>query len=398
MSKKSFFLLAFIMFLSMTGYGIVLPALPYLADSLSLNSFQMGTLITGWAMSQFVIVPFWGKLIDRTGRKPVLVFGLFGFGMAFLLMIFARSYAQLLIIRIIGAAVSSGTQPAVYAIISDVYSKSERGPALAKMGAANTLGFLLGPVVGSLFTPLGINAPFVAAAILSFITLPFAYLYLKEPEHSVPVKKRVSFNESWGLLFQSGYRELYLVVLGRGVSASAFFSMLGYFMIARFASSATETGFAFSTQSFAAVIVQVFIIGLLYRRMSELGIEKSGMIVEIIGYLCVAFSPSVWVTFLGCALIGSGHALTIPTLISLLSKRGLAGQGMVMGLQQSMDSLGRSIGPLVGGWLFMLSSSGAFIGSALINVVLIFLLFIQQGAIIPEQAKAEKAGREISFK
>ncbi|MGG0737011.1 MFS transporter [Niallia taxi] len=153
MTKKSLYLLYFITFLSMTGYGVVLPALPYLAASLDLSSFQMGTLITGWALAQFFSVPFWGMLADRIGKKPVLLIGLGGFGAAFLLLMAANSYLSLLLIRIIGAILSSGMQPAAMALVTNLYDKKNRSDAIAKMGAASGLGFLCGPLAGSLLSP-----------------------------------------------------------------------------------------------------------------------------------------------------------------------------------------------------------------------------------------------------
>ncbi|SFG31735.1 MFS transporter [Sporolactobacillus nakayamae] len=376
MAKRSFYLLAFIMFLSMTGYGIVFPALPYLAAHLGLNSFQMGSLITGWAFSQFVTVPFWGRLIDRIGRKPILVFGLFGFGIAFLLMIFAQSYAQLLLIRIIGAMVSTGTMPAVYAMISDVYDKKQRGPVIAKMAAANTLGFLCGPVVGSALSPFGINMPFIVASLLSFITIPFAIIFLKESKRKAARKDNPSFVKSIGILIQPGCWELFLMTFGIAVAASGFFSMLGYFMIERFSTNASQTGLAFSTESLATVILQVFVMSTIYRKLGELRIAKLGSLINAGGYACIAFSQSVWMIFIGCALIGIGNALVQPTLVSLLSKQDTVGQGMVMSLQQAMDSLGRSIGPLLAGWLFFYQDSAPFWGAtALVLITLAVFVF-----------------------
>ena len=149
MDKKVFFLLGFIMFLTMTGYGIVLPTLPFIADDLGLSSFQMGSLITGWAVSQLITAPIWGRFADKMGRKPVLLFGLFGFGVAFIILILAQSYWQLLIARIIGAALSSGTHPAVFSMVADFSTPKNRNLSMAQMGALNGLGFLCGPAVVS---------------------------------------------------------------------------------------------------------------------------------------------------------------------------------------------------------------------------------------------------------
>ncbi|ALF11098.1 MFS transporter [Parageobacillus thermoglucosidasius] len=396
MTKKSFYLLAFIVFLSMTGYGIVLPALPYLAEDIGLSSFQMGSLITGWAFAQFIVVPFWGRIIDLIGRKPILIFGLFGFGIAFSLLLFAHTYSQLLLIRIIGAILSTGMLPASYAMVIDYCGKEKRGPALAKLAAANALGFLCGPVVGGIFSPIGVSVPFMIAGLLSFASIPLAWIFLKEPIEKHSEKNVLSFKSSLRIMFHRGYRELFIITFGLAVAASSVFSMLGYFMIDRFNSTASETGIAFSTQSMAAVVIQMFIMGFIYRKFKEEGIAKIGLILETFGYSFIAFSFQLWMIFIGCAFIGAGQALARPTLLAILSRQEKMGKGMVMGLQQSMDSFGRSVGPLLAGWLFTFGSSAPFISSLSICFTL-FLFFFYLGARQQNNIEYQNSGGKDGY-
>lgn len=284
MNRNSFFLLGFIMFLTMTGYGIVLPTLPFLADDLYLTSFQMGTLITGWATAQLLTAPFWGRLADSIGRKPVLIFGLFGFGIAFLLLILANSYWQLLIARIIGASLSSGTYPAVFSIVADSTNDEHRNIAIAKMGAINALGFLCGPATGGILAQFGVQAPFIVAGTLALTTTPLAWKFLREPEKSeVVIRKQSSYLQSFSILFQKGYRELYTVSLGVSIAASSFFGLIGYFMIARFQASPGYVSLAFSVEAGTAVFVQFFLLERLYRFWKEEKIKKYGLIITVIG-------------------------------------------------------------------------------------------------------------------
>ncbi|WP_290369209.1 MFS transporter [Bacillus sp. CECT 9360] len=376
MDRKAFIILSFIMFLTMTGYGIVLPSLPYVAERLGLSSFQMGSLITGWALAQFISTPVWGRLIDRFGRKPILFIGLFGFGIAFILIIFAQTYGQLLVARIIGATLSAGSLPAALTIVADSSDDENRGNAMAKIGAVNGLGFLCGPALGGVFAPLGVNAPFIAAGSLAFLALPFVWLSIKEPPKQVLKMAEPSFIRSLVLVTKSGYRELYILTLGISLAASSLFGMLGYFMIDGFSATPGEVSMAFSIFAGGSAFVQFFLLKYLYQIRTENWIAKFGFVICAIGYLLIAASINVWMAVLGCGLVGVGSACTRPTIISLLSKQERMGRGITMGLDQAIDSFGRILGPLIGGVFFALHSTVPFLGSSLICGLLFLVVLI----------------------
>lgn len=376
MERKAFIILGFVMFLSMTGYGIVLPSLPYVAERLGLSSVEMGTLITGWAFAQFLTTPLWGRLIDRFGKKPILFFGLFGFAVAFLLIIFAQSFGQLLLARIIGAILSSGTVPAALTIVADSTGDGERKNAMAKMGAVNGLGFLCGPALGGVFAPLGINAPFIAASLLAMFSLPFVWFFIKEPSKEGNTEKTPSLFRSLYLAAQAGYRELYILTFGKALAASSLFGMLGYFMIDRFEAAAAEVSLGFSVFAGGSAFVQFFLLNHMYRLKTDNWIAQFGFLMAILGYLFIAIAVGLPMVILGCALVGLGTACIKPTVISLLAKQDQMGQGITMGLDQAIDSLGRILGPLIGGVLFGLHIMLPFISSSIICVIMLVLVAV----------------------
>lgn len=381
MEKKRFFLLGFILFFTMTGYGIVFPTLPFLANDLNLTSFQMGTLITGWATAQFITAPFWGKLADSIGRKKVLIFGLFGFGIAFTSLIVVNNYWQLLFARIIGASLSSGTYPAIFAIVSDATDHHHRHVAIAKMGALSALGFLFGPAFGGLLSQFGMYIPFIVAGLLAFITTPFAWKFVDEPETANAwIRKSNSHFFSFSILLKPSYRQLYATSFGVSVAASSFFGLIGYFMIERFRSSSGYVSLAFSVEAGMAVFVQFFLLERFYRIWKEVSIKKYGLLIACIGYIVIAFSPHWMFVIAGCALIGFGQACVLPVVVSLLSKREQFGQGITMGMNESMDSLGRIIGPLIGGFTFSLHAYFPFLTSAGIILCLYLLTVLDKSS------------------
>ncbi|WP_306792887.1 MFS transporter [Neobacillus paridis] len=383
MDRKAFFILGFIMFLTMTGYGIVLPTLPFLADNLNLSSVQMSSLIIIWAISQLITAPLWGRLADKIGRKPVLIFGVFGFGVAFLILIFAQSYWQLLLLRLIGAALSSGAQPAVFSMVADQTERKNRSQSIAKMGAVNGLGFLCGPAVGGVFSPFGVLVPFIVAGSLAFITLPFAWLFIKETDFqrenknpSAKGSESLSLWQSIAMVTKKGYWDLYTIILGLSIAASSLFGLLGYFMIARFDSSPEFVSLAFSAQAGFSVIVQFFFLKKFTDFFEEDTICKMGLIISTFGYCLISISSFEWVAIVGCMFTGFGQALVRPIATAMLSKRNEMGQGITMGLQHAMDSLGRILGPLWGGWVFAYMVSAPFITSAIITALLLLIVMM----------------------
>ncbi len=373
------------MFLTMTGYGIVLPTLPFLADDLGLSSVQMSSLIIIWAVSQLITAPIWGRLADKIGRKPVLMIGVFGFGVAFLLLILAQNYWQLLLVRLIGAAISSGTQTAAFSMVADHTRKEFRNQTIAKMGAVNGLGFLCGPAIGGLFSPFGVVVPFIIAGSLALITLPFAHFYIrdsinndnKETQNTFAGNNEtVSFWKSITMVTKTGYWNHYMIILGLSIAASSFFGLLGYYLIAKFEATPIFVSMAFSAQAGTSVLVQFFLLKKCYEVWNEDTITKIGLSFTAIGYCLISFAPLIWVAILGCVFTGFGQSLVRPTTIAMLSKRTEMGRGITLGLQESMDSLGRILGPLWGGWVFIYLVSAPFITSAVITVILLGVAFL----------------------
>ena len=392
MSRKAFFILAFVMFLTMTGYGIVFPSLPYVAERLGLSAFEMGSLVTGWAVAQLIATPIWGRLIDNLGRKPILFIGLFGFGIAFLAIIFVQSYEQLLLARIIGAALSSGSVPAALTIVADSSTDEERGNYMAKMGAVNSLGFLCGPAIGGIFSPFGINAPFIVAGCLSLASLPLVFAFIKEPSKQQDQEKNtnVGFWASLSLMTKSGYRELYLLTLGKSLAASSLFAILGYYMIEKFSSDPWQVSLSFSLFAGGSALVQFFLLNYFYQLKSEYWIVNFGFLLCTLGYLCIAFSGNVLFVIVGCIGVGVGMAFIRPTIMLLLSKQERMGRGITMGLDQTMDSLGRVLGPLFGGFVYSIHITFPFIGSSLICILMLVGIFISGRNTVGNWSVSEK--------
>jgi len=173
-SKRALVFIFITILLDCMGLGIIIPTLPELIKSLSGSNTSMAASTAGWlqvayALMAFVFAPIQGALSDRFGRRPVLLTALAGFGLDYLILFWAPNLTWLFVGRII-AGICGASFTTASAYIADVSSSENRAQNFGLIGAAFGLGFILGPVLGSVFAQWGLRAPFIAAAVWPFCT------------------------------------------------------------------------------------------------------------------------------------------------------------------------------------------------------------------------------------
>ena len=203
------------------GFGIIMPVLPGLlmevsGGDLSASVRYGGLLMFCFAVTQFFFSPILGNLSDHLGRRPVLLFSLFVMGTNYLIMSMAESLAVLFIGRII-SGIGASTMSTCNAYVADVTPPDQRAQNFGLIGAAFGMGFVIGPVIGGFLGEYGSRMPFIAAALLSFASMLFGYLVLKE---SLPPKRRRHFQlaraNPLGTLLQMRQFPVVIGMLGGG--------------------------------------------------------------------------------------------------------------------------------------------------------------------------------------
>ena len=179
MDKRRLFTIFIIVFVDLLGFSLILPLLPYYAETFGANATVTGFLVASYALAQLLGAPLLGRLSDRIGRRPVLLVSIFGTFLGFMLLGAARSLWMLFAARIIDG-LTGGNISVAQAYITDVTDDKNRAKALGMIGAAFGLGFIIGPAVGGLLSTFGYAIPAFAAAALSFANLASVYLFLPE--------------------------------------------------------------------------------------------------------------------------------------------------------------------------------------------------------------------------
>lgn len=374
-SKSALPILFVVMFLVMVGFGIIIPVLPFYAEEIGANPTELGLLMAVYSLMQLIFAPMWGHVSDRIGRKPVMMIGIAGLGLSFLIQAMSSELWMLFAARIIGGILSSANMPTAMAYVADITTEENRGKGMGIVGAATGLGFVFGPAIGGIFSSFSLNMPFFLACGSSFITLILVFLLLKESKQNKEVvsKEKLSF----GKAFSSAVTVLYLVQLLISLSLSGLEATFAYFAAKKAGLDATQLGYIFMIMGFGSALVQGGLVGRMTKKYGEKIVIQAGIIVSALGFGLILLVNNFATAAIFLTIFGLGNGVIRPSVSSLITKTSNAGYGSSTGLLSSFDSLGRIIGPPLGGWLFSLAIGLPYISGAIISMAafILFLLF-----------------------
>jgi DHA1 family tetracycline resistance protein-like MFS transporter len=365
----------FIVFIDLLGFSLILPLLPYYAESYGATPLVIGLLVASYAAAQFIGAPLLGRLSDRYGRRPVLLLSVAGTFAGFLLLGFADPLGRLLsgliapqaanlvilvilfLSRILDG-LTGGNIIVAQAYISDVTDEQNRAKGLGMIGAAFGLGFIIGPAVGGALSQWGYNLPAFAAAAVSFMNLLAIFFLLPESltaerRAEAATRRRPPFTIK--ALAQALNRPkvgpLLHVRFFFGLAFATFQSIFALYA-RQIGLTPQTTGFVLAYVGVLSVIVQAGLIGMLTRRFSENSLIISGLWIMTGALLAWAFTTNLWallVVMLPLALSGGVLNTVLQSSISKSVAREEVG-GM-LGISGSLESITRILAPSIGGLL-----------------------------------------------
>ncbi len=350
------FVIFLTVFIDMVGFGIIIPVLPLYAEHFHATPVQIGWLTGIYSGMQIIFVPILGRLSDRFGRRPILIVSLAGTAIGFLIMGWASSLLLLFVARIIDGA-SGGNISTAQAYIADVSTPENRSRSMGLIGAAFGLGFTFGPMIGGIMSRISYGAPFYFAAALAAVNVVLLYFILPE---SLSAEYRSKPHERTRLaeVFQHGHGRLFGTIV-----ATYFFSITGFaimttlfalFTEKHFGFDAHQTGYVFGFIGIISVILQGGLIGRLIKMFGETALARTGLLLLALALALLPLVPTLPMLLLVCAALAIANGLVNPTLNGLASQMiDRSWQGRALGLMQSAGSVGRLVGPLLGGWLLM---------------------------------------------
>lgn len=367
-------------FLDLVGFGIVIPLLPLYAERFGAGPVGAAWLLAVYSLMQFLFAPWWGRLSDRVGRRPVLLVGLFGAALSYLAFGLAGTLPVLFAARIAGGVMGANVGVA-QAYIADVTEPRDRARGMGMIGAAFGLGFIFGPALGGLLSRWGPEAPFVGAAALAALNGVLAWFRLPE---SLPPEVRAGRARAAGLWTRLAtvadaaprLRRLYLAGFLATLALACVEAVVGLWAARRWGATAETIGYGFAVIGVVAAAAQGLMVGPLVRRLGERRSALLGLALLSLSMAAIPAAPTLPLVAAAFALWAVGHAAATPAISAMVSQQGgAAEQGRLLAASQSLSALGRVLGPWWGGVaLAHVGLAAPYLGAAVVALAALAVL------------------------
>jgi DHA1 family tetracycline resistance protein-like MFS transporter len=399
------FVVFMIVFIDLVGFGIIIPLGPYYATNLGATATQVGLMMTIYSLMQFLFSPFWGKLSDKVGRRPILLMSLFGSGISYLIFAFSTHYWMLILARALAGFFGANISTAM-AYIADVTDEKNRSKGMGLIGAAFGLGFIMGPAIGGILSeiglklgdqpPFGIGFSALGASVICLANFLFAVKVLKE-SLTDEKKQKIQPRESRYILtkkFLSTPTQGILILM-MFITTFAFAHMeatLALFVKDGWGWDFMKASFAFAYVGVISVFTQGYLIRKLMPKYGEPPLMFTGLVFSAVGMLGISLSTEVWMLGVSVTLMGLGTGMFNPSNLGSISLSSSAqDQGKALGVSHSFSALGRILGPLSGGFIYgNIGKRYPFMASSLVLIIGFFILY-RIRKTIPNSTKIKKA-------
>ncbi|MDC7676646.1 MFS transporter [Asticcacaulis machinosus] len=348
-----------VVFVNMVGFGIVMPLLPFFAEHLNAGPFQVALMFSAYSLGQFFAEPLWGWLSDRMGRKPVLLVTTASNVLFYVALALCGNIWLAIFIRFL-SGLGSGNISTIQGYISDMSEPHQRASRMSLLGAAFSLGFIIGPFIGGILARDAGNSgdevyalPLYAAAVMAGLAALGVVFFVKESRpksHAQPPDFMGAFKEAKANPVISRVIIATLCYMGAFAGLESIFALWAKH---RYNWGPQDIGMIFLCIGITAAIMQVMLTRRLVRLYGEAKVMAGGL--ALFGASFILQGANQWAILIApIVMFGTvGQAVVFSNISALISKAAPPDrQGAMLGFNMSMGAVARILGPILAGFLF----------------------------------------------
>ncbi|MEW9502648.1 MFS transporter [Jeotgalibacillus marinus] len=375
--RKKMLILMINIFIAVGSFGIIIPILPAYLHSIGEGGTAAGLIIAIFAGAQLIMSPISGKWADQYGRRIMIIAGLSGLTLSMFIFYLSDSIWVLYGSRVIGGIGAALVIPAIFAYVADITSMEQRAKGNSFISAAMSLGIVVGPGIGGFLAEFGLKVPLLVSALVSLASVIFSVIVLKESsereenlmqdEEPDPLVKKLAKS------VHKPYFIPLVITLIMSFGLMSYESVIGIFVDNQFGATPQEIAIMITSTGVISVIVQLFVVDKLVRRLGEGSVLNIFLGVAAFGFLLSLFASSYALFFCVTLLIFLATSILRPVLTTLVSKLAGNEQGFAMGMNNTYMSIGNVLGPTLAGLLFDVKITYPFVLGLIILSITIFV-------------------------
>ena len=357
--KRIIAVVIFCEFLICLGMSLIFPVMPFIKNEYHFSAFDMGVMSSLFAFVQFVASPIVGRISDKTGRKPMLVWGLLVFSIAEFVFALSQRLWLFDLSRAVDGLSAAMFVPTSMALAADLTSVKDRAKVIGWLSAAFSGGLILGPGLGGILANISYKFPFWVAGILGIISTVVAVILLPKDRDE---RFKSSTKNPEDALLEGGWAQvkslltpvmtmLFLMIFIMAFGLAGFESIYSLYVNEVHHFDLQSIALVLTLNGIISLILQVFLFDRMVQWWGEVRVIRYCFFASAIGTAFVIYDHSHWQLIVATLVVFEAFDMLRPAITTLLTKMSKNNQGLLNGVNMSLTSVGNIIGPLISGAL-----------------------------------------------